>query len=624
MPAPVNSSDLSPSATAGRGRHLSGVSRRAWWVAGAYALFATLWILFSDMALSALLPTTELVVQASVYKGLGFVIITTLLLALLMHRAFGSIEGAQLAIQTRESKQRQAEEKVRAEQQFSDTMIDSIPGILYLYNKQGRFLRWNQNFERVSGYTAQEIARMTPGDFFTEEDRPQVAERIARVFERGSSSVEAPFLSKDGRTTPYFFTGKRVEFEGMECLVGTGIDISERIETERALKLSEQRLRSTMDSILEGCQLLDFDWRYLYLNDAAAQHNRRPNEELLGRRMQKVWPGIEDTRVYGLIQRCMEQREPFHEETQFAFPDGTTGWFDVRGQPAPEGVFIMSIDVTERHLAEAALRELNEQLERKVADRTEELRAALVRAEAADRLKSAFLATMSHELRTPLNSIIGFTGILLQGLAGGLNEEQAKQLGMVRSSARHLLELINDVLDLSKIEAGQLEMRSASFELGQSIEKCLATVRPLAQAKSLALEAEVSTDLGQMTGDQRRVEQILLNLLNNAVKFTDHGSVLLRVERLADREAVAISVTDTGIGMRQEDQGSLFLPFRQIDNGLTRTHEGTGLGLAICRKLADLMQGDITVSSEWGKGSCFTVTLPLTPSARHEPHFSPD
>jgi signal transduction histidine kinase len=276
---------------------------------------------------------------------------------------------------------------------------------------------------------------------------------------------------------------------------------------------------------------------------------------------------------------------------------------------------------------------LNEGLERKVAERTEELRSALVCAESADRLKSAFLANMSHELRTPLNSIIGFSGILLQGLAGELNAEQSKQLGMVRSSARHLLDLINDVLDLSKIEAGQLDIRHTPFVFADSVERALAIVKPLAEAKGLSLDWKVESDMGAMMGDQRRVEQILLNLLNNAIKFTDYGGVSLSAQRVQDYlpksgepsvSAVRIDVMDTGMGMRLEDQGSLFQPFRQIDSGLTRTHEGTGLGLAICRRLASLMSGDIQVVSEWGKGSRFTLTLPLHPSNRHEPHHPAD
>src|SRR5690606_32014238 len=283
-----------------------------------------------------------------------------------------------------------------------------------------------------------------------------------------------------------------------------------------------------------------------------------------------------------------------------------------------------------------AVRKHADELEIRVAQRTQdllesnrELEQAKVAAEAADRLKSAFLATMSHELRTPLNSIIGFTGVILQELAGPLNPEQHKQLSMVRESARHLLALINDVLDISKIEAGELTLAADRFKLADSVRKVEALARPLAEKKGLALSVQMADGLEEMVGDQRRVEQVLLNLLGNAVKFTESGSVRLTVDSLTDipqainepgdqpahqiaRPAVRFQVSDTGIGIKPEDIDSLFRAFRQIDSALSRKHDGTGLGLAICRNLVTMMGGSIAVDSQWGEGSRFTVTLPLT------------
>jgi PAS domain S-box-containing protein len=229
-------------------------------------------------------------------------------------------------------------------------------------------------------------------------------------------------------------------------------------------------------------------------------------------------------------------------------------------------------------------------------------------AESADRLKSAFLATMSHELRTPLNAIIGFTGIMLQELAGPLNQEQRKQLTMVQNSSRHLLALINDVLDISKIEAGQLNLSISSFELGPSIEKMVALVSPLAEKKEIELRLDVADNVETATTDQRRLEQVILNLLNNAVKFTEKGHVRISCRR--EDEHYILSVADTGIGIRPEEISGLFQPFHQIDTGLSRKHEGTGLGLSICKKLINLMGGEISVESEWGQGSIFTMRFP--------------
>lgn len=727
----------------GGGSEVSGawLKRRVVVIAGAYGGAACMWILLSDRLLSAMARDTEELARVSMFKGFGFVFVTTGLLFLLLWRLVRRIELAQLGKEREEAQrkrgeaelrranaivqstddaviskstdgiittwnpaakaifgyseeeivgregrilhapeteeeqppssyrvsqretnlvrkdgtkfpvsitsspiwetdegggkivvgvgeiirdigeQRRAEEIAAAERRFAEALIEAMPGVFYLYNEQGQFLRWNDDFEKVSGYSAEELKHMHPLDFFAGPEKDLVGERIGRVFERGEGQVVASFTAKDGTATPYFFTGKRFDFAGQPCLLGVGVDISERRRAETLLEKSEERYRTTLDGILEGCQLIDFDWHYLYLNDAAAKHNRRANEELLGRRMPDEWPGIEGSDVFRLIKRCLETRVAGHEEVEFAFPDGTSGWFDVRVQPVPEGAFVLSIDISERKRVERALLELNEGLEHKILERTAALEVAKRRAEAADRLKSAFLATMSHELRTPLNSIIGFTGMILNELAGPLNPEQSKQLGMVQTSARHLLALINDVLDISKIEAGQLDVRPSPFDLPAAIEHVTATVAPLAKKKGITLNVALPDDIEPVESDQRRVEQVLLNLLNNGIKFTERGSVTVTLsaretdelagERAEPRRWIRIDVSDTGMGIEAHDFPKLFQPFRQIDSGLQRRHDGTGLGLAISRRLTELLGGTISARSVVGQGSVFTVDLPM-------------
>lgn len=254
------------------------------------------------------------------------------------------------------------------------------------------------------------------------------------------------------------------------------------------------------------------------------------------------------------------------------------------------------------------LKLINREMEQRIIQRTSELALAMEKAQAADRIKSAFLATMSHELRTPLNSIIGFTGILLQGLAGSLNPEQRKQMGMVQTSARHLLSLINDVLDISKIEAGQLDLAPSCFDLNPSIDKVVKLVSPLAEKKGLSLTWDTHDPSMTIIADQRRLEQVIINLLNNAIKFTDTGQV--RITNRMEQDYCMIMVSDTGIGMNAEELTRIFKPFHQIDSGISRKHEGTGLGLSICKKIVELMDGTIHVESQWGQGSTFTVRIP--------------
>lgn len=273
---------------------------------------------------------------------------------------------------------------------------------------------------------------------------------------------------------------------------------------------------------------------------------------------------------------------------------------------------VVSVLTGERKRVEERLLEYQSGLEILVAERTAELKVARDRAEAADQLKSAFLATMSHELRTPLNSIIGFTGILLQELGGPINDEQRKQLGMVRNSANHLLSLISDILDISKIESGQLKVTSEAVDLKSSIFKAAQSIRPMAEKKGLDLTVEVSEQVGSVNADERRVEQVLLNLLSNAVKFTEQGYIAVNCRREAD--CYLTTVTDTGAGIREDDLADLFRPFHQIDTGLSRKYEGTGLGLSICKKLVERMGGSIQVESCYGKGSTFGFRLPVAGS----------
>jgi len=278
--------------------------------------------------------------------------------------------------------------------------------------------------------------------------------------------------------------------------------------------------------------------------------------------------------------------------------DGTEFPVEISLSPleTEEGLWVTAAirDVTERKRFQIVLQEKNDQLERAIM------------------AKDRFLASMSHELRTPLNAVIGFTGTLLMKLPGPLTTDQESQLGIVRRSADHLLLLINDLLDLAKIESGKVETLPEDVDPVEVLREVAATLRPMADTKDLLLDVNCRSAPKELVTDKRMLQQVLINLVNNAIKFTDAGTVSLSVTSAFFNESdhVGFTVSDTGQGISKQDLDRLFEPFSQVRGPQVRQREGSGLGLHLCRKLAALMGGDIAVQSELGVGSSFTLWVP--------------
>lgn len=399
--------------------------------------------------------------------------------------------------------------------------------------------------------------------------------------------------------------------------------LNDEITEHKIAKQSLTETKKLLESILDNSQaviyLKDLDGHFLMVNSEFEKLLQINRENIIGKTDHDFFPKdladnfrkndelIINTKVPLESEEIALKNGSFHTYISLKFPI-----WDAYGSVIGTGG--VSTDITERKKAEEALRKHEEKLEKLVQERTalltaktDELVVAKERAEAADRLKSAFLSTMSHELRTPLNSIIGFTGFVLEGLSGPLTNEQKRQLEIVKTSAYHLLSLINDVLDLSKIEAGYLKVEVSQFEMRRSIEKVVETVSPLAEKKGLMIKTDISPEVRNLMSDQRRVEQILFNLLSNAIKFTEKGEV--KVECNVVNDQVIIRIIDTGIGVKPENIERLFKPFLQLEDGTSRRFEGTGLGLSICKRLVEALGGKIWVESELGKGSIFTFTL---------------
>jgi len=495
-----------------------------------------------------------------------------------------------------------AEESLRHSEQKYRELVENANSIILKMDGRGRVTFFNEFAQKFFGYEERELlGRSVVGTIVPEVDTEgrtpgDMIRDLAKHPEKYARN-ENENMRRNGERVWIAWTNKPL-FDSLGRLVGVlciGNDITELKRTEGQLQV----FRRIADNAGQGLAMADLTGQITYVNARLARMvGQIECDSDSSRNLIDFVPYDYRERLRVEIKPALFERGDWTGELPLLNRIG--------GEiPALVNLFLIRDDTgNPLHIA-GIITDLTQQKETE-----REILRAKESAESADRIKSAFLASMSHELRTPLNSIIGFTGILLQGLAGELNAEQKKQMGMVQSSARHLLQLINDVLDISKIEAGQLNLSIERFNLLKSFEGIIQTIRLSAEKKGLKLLLDFDPDARFVVSDRRRVEQVLINLVNNAIKFTDYGEVL--VKSTVEGGHVVTSVIDTGIGISSENMRTLFVAFSQIDGGLARRYEGTGLGLSICKGLLAMLGGDIWAESAGeGKGSTFTFTLPV-------------
>lgn len=475
-----------------------------------------------------------------------------------------------------------------------ENLLESAPDGVMEVDSSGRIVLVNAGCERLFGYSRAELLEMKVEDLIPVEMRERHASHRNKygahpTIRPMGQSMRLRALRKDGAEFPVQVSISPLQIEGDLHTVAVVRDVSEAEALAEALRISAEQTRQLFELNPVACAVYDAETlRFLDVNAQAIKTYGYSREEFL------------ELRVPDL--RCPDTHQDVETE------DGLRCHLRKNGE---------RIEVeAQRHLIRYQGRDAQLVVLRDITERRrfeETLEEARMRAESASRAKSEFLASMSHELRSPLHTIIGFSELLGEELEGPLNEKQKRFVQHIQKDSQHLLTLINDILDLSKIEAGRLEFHIEVLGLEAVIDEAVASVLPQAQAKNLTLTTTVEKGL-EAFADRTRVHQLILNLLSNAVKFTPAGGKI-SVEGKETEQGVLLSVTDTGIGVPAEHHESIFEVFYQVSATTKGVREGTGLGLAICKRLIEQMGGRIWVESEEGKGSKFTFMLPSSGGA---------
>ena len=548
---------------------------------------------------------SDIVMECGLRAGMGIpLIVNEQVLAVLVFFKFESskedirlIESiSAVAAQISSVMQRKRMEQVlrESEERFKAFMNNS-PAVAFMKDEQGRFVYVNEPFERCFNIKLANLLGKTDFDVWPSEIALQFRENDTRVL-TGDKTVEIveTVPTPDGYLRHWLtFKFPCLDVSGRRLLGGVAIDITERKRVQESLERERQQLQEIIATAPVAMAMFDTQMRYLAHSNKWLTDYGLEGQYIINRSHYEVFPEISE-RWKAIHQIAVKGEAISNPEDVFEREDGSSVYLRWAIHPwrNPEGDIGGMVMVTD------VINELVEARE-----------AALE----ASRFKSRFLANMSHEIRTPMNAVLGMTGLLLETY---LTPEQRDFIQTIRISGDALLSLINEILDLSKLEAGEMELEIFDFDLSTCIDEVLELLAHLAHTKGLEIAALVYRDVPtHLQGDAGRLRQILMNLIGNAIKFTSAGEVVVRSELQSEtptKATIRFTVTDTGLGISPEDQRKLFTPFSQVDASTTRKYGGTGLGLAICKQLVTLMGGEIGVESCLGQGSKFWVEVPFT------------
>jgi len=488
--------------------------------------------------------------------------------------------------------------KIAGDPALQRLVIEQSPDALVLCSPDDEVILWSPGARATFGYSEVEAVGRRFAELVVPPDR-QAEEQALRAAALGRDVLSRAMLHRhrDGRLLYVDSTTRAVRHDdgSLRCYVVCTRDVT-ALTVERDARLLEDRYRDLLEWVPDAIVIANEIGRIVLFNSQSETMFGYARGEMIGQPIESLLP-----RRHGLAH--VGHRLRYQSKPQVRRMGAGLELFGLRkdGSEFPVEISLSPLGASDGRFVMSAIRDISQQ---KLAEKElQEKNAAL---QVANQAKDRFLATMSHELRTPLNAILGFSGILLMKLPGALNAEQERQLGIVKTSGEHLLSLINDLLDLAKIQSGTFQLSPEMIDVGGALKEVHATLLPLADKKGLTLSLQLPATPLHRSVDRRALSQVLLNLSNNAIKFTATGSVLLELSR--SERGIAISVVDTGVGIAEADQPKLFTSFTQVGDPRRRP-EGTGLGLHLSARLAELMGGRIELQSVLGVGSRFTLCL---------------
>jgi len=529
------------------------------------------------------------------------------------------------------TERKQMEEALREGEEFRSSLLSNSPNPIFVINPDTSIRYINPAMEKLTGYSSKEaIGSKAPYPWWREKKWQEATAALEEAMQHGIKGFEALYQKKNGEKFWIEITGIPVENNGkLNHYVSNWVDITERKQAEKALRESEENFHNSLESSPMGTLIISEEGEIIYANQAYLNIFGCKNlEELRAAPLEKRY----SPQSYVELRERQEKRRLKQNitgkyETSIVRKDGQIRYLDVYPKDVLWGgktqFLLLSQDITERKRAEQELQERNEQLDtqneelqsltEELVTQQQELIEKTMEVERANQLKSEFLANMSHELRTPLNVIIGFSELMSDEVPGKVNAEQRQCLNDVLTSSQHLLNLINGVLDLSRIESGKVEFKSENVALNKIIASLTRTMMPILTPRKQSLDVEIEEGLPLVYADEGKIAQVLLNLVDNASKFSPDGGKF-KVEATRGGDWCQVSVIDNGIGIKKDDLERVFEPFSRLDNPLIKERGGTGLGLALVKQIVENYGGKIWVESEYGKGSHFNFTLPLATS----------